>query len=54
MKAIMTKRMTEMEEMELKNVTLLVTISKNKNAIRNIPNKNDLEDMTKEYKYKKV
>jgi len=32
----------------------LATISRNKDTIRNVPNKNDLEDMTKEYKYKKV
>lgn len=45
--------MEEMEQVEARNVQLLVKISKNKNTIRNVPNKNDLEDMNKEYNYKK-
>ena len=53
-KDLFEKRLLELEKNEKKNILILNSISKNMELIKKIPLKENLEDMSKEYKYKKV
>ncbi len=47
------ERLKEIETLEKTNLALLLSISNNKNLIKNKPKKDELQEMSKEYKYKK-